>query len=514
MSARGHSAELVSFARGFVLNLGGSAASALLTFALTVVVARGFDASGAGIFFQMTALFTVLTMVVQLGAQDGVVWMLSRCRSLDRPADLRPGLVVATAPVAVLSTLAGVGLAIGARQVAALLINGASRSVATADIRILALLLPIAAISGVLLPSTRAFGSMVPTNLVESLGKPLTRIVIAVAVAAGGLGEAALGAVWLVPTVAGFAATLYFVRAAFASLPPAEAPAAAAATSLSASLRRLAPEFWRFSSFRALAGFCQVGIIWLDVLLLGALRSTRDAGIYTAAGRYMTVGALFLGAVSQVFAPQISRLLATDDTAQARVVFQTATGWLTAAAGPIAVSMFAFAPAMMSIFGPAFEKGDWVLRILAVAMAFNMVTGPVGVLLLMGGKSSWNMANAAFGLTLNVGLNLVLIPRFGMTGAAVAWAATIVSTNVGSAVLVWRFWRLQPFGAAFRPVALVGFACYALAAACVTAAGLTSLQGAVVSVCIASGPYLVFLWQLRSPLRLAAFRHATRRVVQ
>jgi O-antigen/teichoic acid export membrane protein len=355
---------------------------------------------------------------------------------------------------------------------------------------------------------------MVPTNLVESVGKPTIRILIAVAVAAGGLGQTALGAVWVIPTLAGIAATAYFVRAAFAALPPADAHADAAVVARTDPLRRLAPEFWRFSSFRALAGFCQVGIVWLDVLLLGALRSTREAGIYSAAGRYMTVGALFLGAVSQVFAPQVSRLLAVEETTQARVVFQTATGWLTAAAGPIAVSMFAFAPAMLSIFGHAFQEGDWVLRILALAMAFNMVTGPVGVLLLMGGKSSWNMANAALGLALNVGLNLVLIPRYGMTGAAVAWAATIVSTNVGSVVLVWRFWGLQPFGAAFRPVAFVGVACYAITGMCAHAMGLTSLQAAAVSICIATGPYMLFLWQLRRPLRLGTFRHATRRAYQ
>jgi O-antigen/teichoic acid export membrane protein len=514
MKRRADSSELVSFARGFVLNLGGSAASAVLTFALTILVARGFASSGAGIFFQMTALFTILTMVVQFGAQDGIVWMLSRCRSTNRTGDVRPSLIIAAAPVTALSSVIAVALYFLADEVAAVLIHGASRTVAATDLRVLAVLLPIAAVSGVLLPATRAFGSMVPTNVVEGVGKPTIRFLIAAAVVAAGLGQVALGAVWLIPTVVGFGATIYFVRTALASEPTVDmSPATEARLLPRDRAGELGKEFWRFSSFRALAAICQVGIVWLDVLLLGALTSTRDAGIYSAAGRYMTIGALFLGAISQVFAPQISRLLATNDTVQAQEVFHTATGWLTAAAGPIAVSMFAFAPAMMNIFGHSFEAGVSVLRILAIAMAFNMVTGPVGVVLLMGGKSSWNMANAAFGLVLNVVLNVILIPRYGMTGAAVAWAATIVATNVGSVVLVWRFWRLQPFGSVFRPVALVGLACYAVVGIAANALGLTSLQVAAVSVCIASVPYLLFLWQLRSPLRLGTLRHATRRVV-
>ena len=82
--------------------------------------------------------------------------------------------------------------------------------------------------------------------------------------------------------------------------------------------RRLASEFWRFSSPRALGGVFQIGIIWLDSLLIGAVGSTREAGIYVATTRWLVVGTFAGLAITMAFGPQISFVLARNETGAGR----------------------------------------------------------------------------------------------------------------------------------------------------------------------------------------------------
>ena len=125
------------------------------------------------------------------------------------------------------------------------------------------------------------------------------------------------------------------------------------------------------------------------------------------------MGSLALLAVINVVGPQISDLLARDAPSRARDVYQTATCWLMLLTWPLYLSLAFFAPLLLRVFGPGFDTGATALAILCVAMLVSMATGPIDTVLLMAGKSGWNLANTAVALGLNVGLNLVLIPASG-----------------------------------------------------------------------------------------------------
>ncbi|MFI5426975.1 oligosaccharide flippase family protein [Aeromicrobium sp. UC242_57] len=97
---------------------------------------------------------------------------------------------------------------------------------------------------------------------------------------------------------------------------------------------------------------------------------------------------------------------------------------------PFFLVLIVFGDSVLSIFGPGFEDGATSLGILAVAMAVALAAGTVQTILLMGGRSSWQLADKSIALALNVALNLALIPVWGIEGAAVAWAVTIVVDTV------------------------------------------------------------------------------------
>jgi O-antigen/teichoic acid export membrane protein len=82
---------------------------------------------------------------------------------------------------------------------------------------------------------------------------------------------------------------------------------------------------------------------------------------------------------------------------------------------------------------------------MTVAWLLNAASGPCGYVLTMSGRPAVQMVNYIAALILNVVLNVVLIQRFGMTGAAMAWATTILVLTVARVVQVWTFARMLPF---------------------------------------------------------------------
>ena len=227
-----------------------------------------------------------------------------------------------------------------------------------------------------------------------------------------------------------------------------------------ASIGALAREFWAFSAPRGVAAAFQITIIWFDLLLLSHLRDASEVGIYGAASRAVMIGTFALQAIRLAIAPQISRLLARGDRDQAQTVYQTATWWLIVVSWPLFLTLAIFGPALLGVFGPGFDQGATALAILSFAMLVNLGTGNVTVVLLMGGKSSWNLLNTAVALCLNVGLNLVLIPRFGMEGAAIAWAVSIVVDNLMALTEVWLFLGMRPFGRGYLPAVTAAVGCF------------------------------------------------------
>ena len=155
-------------------------------------------------------------------------------------------------------------------------------------------------------------------------------------------------------------------------------------------------------------------VVWLDTLLIGALRSPAEAAAYAAATRFLVLGQFIGVAITQVVGPKLSELLAGSDRVRARAVYSTATWWLMGLAWPIYVSMIVLAPSLLSVFGAGYQQSRTALMILGAAMLVATAVGPVDVVLLMAGRSSWNLINTLVTVVANVGLNLWWIPRYGI----------------------------------------------------------------------------------------------------
>ena len=437
---------LEALARGGLLNLVGGAVSGVFGLALVVVVSRGLGASRTGVFFEAVALFTILSSVAEFGASTGMVRLVARSRGdVGRIESLYR---VALLPVLAGSAVVAVALFTLAPVIAELVVDEGTVPLMTDYVRALCWFLPAATGASVVLAGTRGFGTMLPFVALESTMKPLLRLLLIWLVIAAGLGAGAVTAGWALPMALTFPLGLL----AFVRMVRAARRAQVGGEEIREPWRNAARDFWRFAAPRGLATIFQLSVLWLDILLVGALRGAREAGIYAAVSRFVLVGALAIEAVRFAIAPQLSRLLGLGDHREAEHLYQRGTWWLMALSWPFYLSILFFTPTIVSLFGPEFAEGAVPLAILSVAMLANTGTGNVTVVLLMGGKSSWNLANTVAALVANVTLNLLLIPPLGVTGAAIAWSVSILVENGAALVQIKRFFGIRPFGSGYLRV--------------------------------------------------------------
>ena len=99
-------------------------------------------------------------------------------------------------------------------------------------------------------------------------------------------------------------------------------------------------------------------------------------------------------------------------------------------------------------------------------------------------------------------LNILLIPRLGITGAAIAWAASIALLNLVPLLQVARWWGIHPAGPGFSRVLLASLACFGVIPFAVSELVGRSVPTLVAAVAIALPPYVALLWTWRERLGL------------
>lgn len=168
----------------------------------------------------------------------------------------------------------------------------------------------------------------------------------------------------------------------------------------------------------------------LDVILLGMLAPIEQVGIYSAASRVADVVVFGLVSSNAVVAPLIARLHATGRHDELQRMVALAAKGICLLTLPLALLLLLFGRPILGLFGSGFEAGYPVLVILICGQLVNALAGPVGYLMTMTGHQNRAAAIVGMAALLNLLLNLLLIPRWGMLGAAVATAASTASWNL------------------------------------------------------------------------------------
>ena len=492
-------------ARGGLASLAGSAVAGATGVAVTWIVARGLGAEQAGAFFAATAAFVLAGGLAKLGTQTGLVYWLARLRATGRSHLLGACLRTGLAPVTGLAMLLAVAMWLGAPAIARLTAGHTPQVIAehTAGLRMLAAFLPLQALTDVLLTATRGYRAMRPTVALDRILRSALQLLLVGAVGVSTLWTTAslpeFALAWAAPYLPVTILAGYALRRIYRGSRPT------GRRSRRAERRQLRHAFWRFTGPRALASVAQLALQRVDVLLVAALGGLIPAAVYAVAGRFVVLIQFANQGISQSVQPRLAEALATGDRHTANHLYQTATGWLVLVTWPISLLVMLFAPLYLGLFGADYRAGASVVVVLGCAMLVATGCGMVDMVLAMAGRTSWNLINVLVALGVTVGLDVLLVPRYGALGASIGLACAMVANNVLPLIQVGRVARLHPFGVGTRTAALLSVGCFGVLPRIVTAVAGTGVTGLILALVLAGPAFGAGAWLWRDRLALDAF---------
>lgn len=485
-------------ARGGIANLIGAGYSGIATFGVTALVTRVASTDDAGLYFSALSVLLIAASVAVLGTPVGNVYFLARYRGLGKQHKLRAALTAGAIPVVGLSVLlVAVGLVF--RDYLGHLLFGDEVAGGPAMMTVVACTLPVVIAVNYALGATRGLGTMRPTVVADKFVNPTVQLLALLALAAAGA-TTAVPLAWT--RAVAFVAVALVAIPWLAKLLRREPPPAG--TSVRESWRPSREEFrayWRFTAPRAVGQIAQSGIQRIDIVLVALWLGPTDAALYAAATRFLVFGQMAANSIGTAVQPRFSALAARREMGSLQHLYRTSTAWVMFATWPFYMTFLVNADWLMQVFGSEYTRGAVVLQILSCAMLVATACGAVDAVLLMAGRSVLTMMNSWIALVLNLGLNIWLIPRLGIAGAALAWTASILAANLVPLVQVYVTLRVHPFGRITLLSTTVPTLLYGVLPWVVAILG-GGLVGAIGSLVAASAIYVPLVWRWRSTLGL------------
>jgi len=300
-------------------------------------------------------------------------------------------------------------------------------------LQIAAFTVPLLTMSDVLAGATRGFRNMSDTVIAQNFVQPMVRIVLIVILAFGNL------EVWQTVVIFGFA-------------------------DFCASLILLFQLNRKFGLRRSFSGARrEIGQVlgfsfplWLSdlltnfrgnlqTLLIGSLGTIEGVGIFSIANQVTLLGTAFHASLNQSARPLIAELNDQGKRNQLGHIYQTTTRWVVTINLPIILIAILFPEQIMSIFGKSYIAGATTLSILALVNLVHVATGMCGALLEMTGHTVLKLVNTVIRVTLAIVMNFILIPRYGIVGAAIAALIHETVANILPLGQIWRLYGLQPY---------------------------------------------------------------------
>jgi O-antigen/teichoic acid export membrane protein len=174
------------------------------------------------------------------------------------------------------------------------------------------------------------------------------------------------------------------------------------------------------------ANFSHLLLRRMDVLLLGVLLGAREAGVYAVASRLAQLGNLGFFGLTMLLGPAISRAFVKRDHAffRASLPRQVRLGFCLSLF--FSILLLIGAPVLLPFFGDGFVGARVPLAVLLLGQLVCSLVGPAGCVAAFTGQERAGARYGIVAVLLNLFLDVLWIPRWGGTGAALATSVSMI----------------------------------------------------------------------------------------
>lgn len=176
----------------------------------------------------------------------------------------------------------------------------------------------------------------------------------------------------------------------------------------------------------------------IDIIMLGGIKGVTAVGIYTVIVGITQLTAFIHHAALGVIAPTVATLYSENKLKKLERLIQKSVVRVFLVSLVVGVVVIGFARYILLIFGSEFVPGVAAMNILISGQIFNALTGPVGLVLNMTGHQKITAIATGVSALLNIILNLILIPHWGIVGAATATTSSIIIINIIKVIMMQK----------------------------------------------------------------------------
>jgi O-antigen/teichoic acid export membrane protein len=446
------SQEIMIIARGAGIVFVGSILGAGLKYLIQIILARNLGAEVFGLFFLGLTIFKVTEMIAELGLPHGIIRYVSIFHGKKDMARIKGIIVFSIKATFAAGAALGLILFFFSKTISVHIFHKPDLAVV---LKFFAVMLPLSAMTTMMVFSTQAFKIMKYKIFVREFLEPAMKIILIAFVFLLGWGLLGVLSVHLFVFVFVSFIAFLFLKKTFPGI-----------------IRRTVEpiyenrELLNFSwplFFVYFAGFL---ILYTDTLMIGYFKTSQDVGVYSVAHRTAFLVGTAIAAFNSIFAPIISDLYSRRKNHELEKLFKIVTKWIFSFSLPIFLLIVFFSEPILGIFGQEFVPGVNCLVILCAGWLIHSAVGSVGIMISMIGRPKINLFNTSSTLILNITLNLILIPEYGITGAALATALSISLIRIISLLEVYAILKIHPYQKdIFKPMAAGGLGFLSLIAA-------------------------------------------------
>jgi O-antigen/teichoic acid export membrane protein len=440
--AAGGSGKIDTLAWGTGISFFAEISHVVIMYGYGILIARFLGSSGYGNFFLGVTIFNVVCLFSMGGLEDTLIRFIGFYSKTGKKEEANA--------VIRLSFLIALGASTGLGILCFLLKNFLANQVFHKPelanvLGYLCIAIPVFVMMTISIASIRSYKIIFPYVFVQKIFFPVVNFVLAFLILSLGFGLQSLSVMYLLSV--GLAACLAYIF--FTSyLSPFTG---------NAGLCLDRKEYFSFLTAAYLSNILIFFLSLSDLIILGVMSSSEQVGIYFAAKKTaLTIGILLIS-LNVILGPVISHLYSGKQYDQLSHAYKTGTQWIVALGLPVLLMILFFSREILSLFGPAFISGQLCLIILSLGQFTGLSVGSVAYMLLMTGHQTWVVFNALGAFCFNMLLMVILVPRYGIIGAAWATGTTMVLGNIIALVQVYWLLGLHPYNLRYFKLFLIAF---------------------------------------------------------
>ncbi|WP_457742591.1 flippase [Thermococcus sp.] len=433
--------ELGRAARGGAIALFGLIIAAIFGFLVRAIVGRVYGPYQYGVYNLTFTVFTITLTFVMLGFQMGVQRQVSYFLA-KKPERTKELITTAVLTVTGTSSVGLIFLELMRGKLPKYIGGG---SLLPSLLSVLAIGLPITAVFNTLISTSQGFKRVREYVLYGKIAIPLLYFVSVVVVSEV-----------IRSTIKSIVTTYVFVQATGLLLIVRDLKRAGILPGEVKFSPQLARVLVLFSVPLMLSNIVWFIMTWTDTLMLGHYLGSRIVGIYNAASPLARFIPVFLSAFTVIYSPIVTQLHAKGLVREINRFYTSITKWILLSTYPLFAILFLYPkPVIRTLFGTNYVEAGLSLMILALGFMLHSALGPNGLTIVSIGKPAQEMIGNVLGAILNVGINIALIPRYGMVGAAVATAISYGLANTYKQIILLKN-NIKPFTKEYYKIITVG----------------------------------------------------------